>query len=105
MPLTLEDLGIAVQHQTVCTHLPTFEPIEEAHAEQVCLHLAMRYHERRHRTLDELADRETIKRQPGSFGVTAGRLDVDVVFQEFERQARGLWRSRMSGPPRSRRCR
>jgi len=65
-----------VQHQPVGADFPAFQPIQKAHAEQIGLHLSARHHERRHRTLDELADRETIKRQPGSFGVTAGRLDV-----------------------------
>ena len=49
-------LGIAVQHQPVGAHFPAFQPVQEAHAEQIGLHLSVRHHQRRHRTLDKLAD-------------------------------------------------
>jgi tRNA-dihydrouridine synthase A len=78
-------LGIAVQHQPVGAHLPAFQPVQEAHAEQVGSHLPMRHDERRHRALDEPADCEPVQRQPRGLGATAGRLDVDVIFQKLER--------------------
>src|ERR1700730_12164919 len=71
-------------------HFPAFQPIEETHAEQIGLHLSVRHHQRRHRTLDQSADREAVERQPGRLGAAAGGLDIDVIFQKLERQARGL---------------
>ena len=58
-------------------HFPAFQPVEKTHAEQVGLHLAVRHHQRRHRALDQLADGETVERQPRRLGVAAGGLDVE----------------------------
>ena len=83
-------LPIAVQHQPVGVHFPAFQPVEKAHAEQVGLHLPVRHHQRRHRTLDQLADRQAVERQPGRLGMSAGGLDVDVIFEQLQRQSGGL---------------
>src|SRR5665213_91308 len=64
--------GIAVQHQSIGMHFPAFQPIQEAHAEQIGLHLSARHHQRRHRPLHEPADRKAVERQPCGLGVTAG---------------------------------
>ena len=48
---------IAVQHQPVGADFPAFQPVQKAHAEQIGFHLAVRHHQRRHRALDQLADR------------------------------------------------
>ncbi len=84
--------GIAAQHQPVGADFPTFQPVQKAHAEQIGSHLSVRHHQRRHGTLDELADGEAIERQACRLGVSAGGLDIDVVFEQFQRQAGGLGR-------------
>ena len=52
----------------------------------------MRHYKRRHRTLDKLADRQAIERQPCRPGVSTGGLDLDVIFEQFQRQPGGLRR-------------
>jgi tRNA-dihydrouridine synthase A len=89
-PRSPRELRIAAQHQMVGADFPALQPIQKTHAEQVGLHLSLRHHQRRHRALDQLADREPVERQPRRLGAPAGSFDVDVVLEHFERQAGGL---------------
>ena len=88
----LTDLRIAAQLQAVGPHFPAFQPIEKTHAQQVGFHLPVRHHQRRHRAFDQLADGEPIERQPRRLGVAARGLEVDVIFEQFERKAGRLRR-------------
>ncbi len=89
------DLGIAVQHQPVGAHFPAFQPIQKTHAEQIDLHLSARHHECRYRAFDQLADRKPVERQPGRPGMSAGGLDVDVIFEQLQRQPGSLDAARL----------
>ncbi len=46
--------------------------------------------QRRHRALDDAADREAVERDGGGAGAAVGGVDLHRVGQHFERQARGL---------------
>src|SRR5579859_1060084 len=78
-------LWIAAQHEAVSAHFPALEPVEKAHAEQVRLQLALRHHQRRHRILDQPADRKVVERQPRALGVAGRGLEIDVVIEQLER--------------------
>jgi len=70
-------------------HFPVFQPIQKAHAEQIGFHLSARHHERRYRTLDELADGKAVERSAGPPGARRRSTDVDVILQQLQRQSGG----------------
>jgi hypothetical protein len=83
---------IAAHHQPVAAHLPAFQPVEEAHAEQAHPELTGLRDQRRHCAFDDIADCQAIERDGGGAGAAVGGVDVDRVGQEFKRQSRGLRR-------------
>ena len=82
-----------MQHQSVRTDFPALEPVEETHPQEIGFHLAARDNKRRYGSLDKFPDSKAVDRQPRRARMPAGRLDIDIVGQQFQRQSgrpRGL---------------